>query len=222
MRHRMGYKMDNNKKKNNIPKNKQKDKKIVDFKEVRQEPRFKENIEETAAQETNKKEDKNVSVDTGAVELSAQTQVLNTDAGTENKNKPEQTPVQTKADTKPDFDTRLEEVRKRRRKRELDKVAVVGNKVKSASSMDIKVMAVTALKVLLPVAACVLVVATVISFVNAKRDKDSSAAIMPMEQETQEAKESAEMEVTEDALEVNAHEDVNALMTAFLSGTGRR
>ncbi len=215
MRHRMGYKMDNNKKKNNIPKNKQKDKKIVDFKEVRQEPRFKENIEETAAQETNKKEDKNVSVDTGAVELSAQTQVLNTDAGTENKNKPEQPPVQTKADTKPDFDTRLEEVRKRRRKRELDKVAVVGNKVKSASSMDIKVMAVTALKVLLPVAACVLVVATVISFVNAKRDKDSSAAIMPMEQETQEAKESAEMEVTEDALEVNAHEDVNALMTAF-------
>lgn len=210
----MGYKMDNNKKKNNIPKNKQKDKKIVDFNEVKQEPRFQEDKGETAVQETtNKENDK--SADAGTAESSAQTQVLNTDAEQENENKTQQPPIQTRADTRPDFDTRLEEVRKKRRKRELDKVAVVGNKVKSASSMDIKVMAVAALKVLLPVAACVLVVATVISFVNAKKDKDSSAAIMPMENETEEIKESATVEVPEDALEVNAHEDVNALMTAF-------
>ena len=209
---RMGYKMDNNKKKNNVPKNKQKDKKIVDINAARQEPRFKEDVadKETKSKESKKSEDTIVhAADT------TDTQVLNAASSAETEHKTEQMPAQTRTNTRPDFDTRLEEVRKKRRKRELDKVAVVGNKVKSASSMDIKGIAVTALKVLLPAAACVIVVAIVMSFVNTKKDKDSSAAIMPMENETEESKESAAMDLPEDVLEVNAHEDVNALMTAF-------
>lgn len=98
--------------------------------------------------------------------------------------------------------------KKAERKPETIGTILKGIEITSVSSEQVKTIAISALKVLLPVAACAIVIAFIISIIGStgSEDADSVANL---------DKDSEVVQYTDEPLQENAYEDVNALMTRF-------
>jgi len=77
------------------------------------------------------------------------------------------------------------------------------NAAKGLNTEQIRTIIINLLKILLPVAACILVIAVIVSFTNSRKNKETEDVVANVE------------EVEVDPLEKNAHEDINQLMRAF-------
>lgn len=99
-------------------------------------------------------------------------------------------------------------LKKAARKTQTVSTALKGKEITSVSSEQVKAIAISALKVLLPVAACAIVIAFIISIVssNSSEDADSAANL---------DKNSEAAQYTNEPLQENAYEDVNKLMERF-------
>lgn len=94
--------------------------------------------------------------------------------------------------------------------RKQDNVSTVlkGKEITSVSSEQIKAMAINAFKILLPVAACAIVIAFIISIVNSNSSDDADSAAN-LEKDSEAA------QFTNEPLQENAYDDVNELMNQF-------
>jgi uncharacterized protein YgiM (DUF1202 family) len=100
-----------------------------------------------------------------------------------------------------------EEVKKKKIKKELDNISP--DKVTPISIEHVKEIAVSALKIIVPVAACAIVIAAIISYAGTR--KNSGVATSGIE----ESENGSTLVLTDEPLEENAHEDVNELMAEF-------
>lgn len=104
--------------------------------------------------------------------------------------------------------TQNEPLKKAERKSDTIKTVLKGKEITSVSSDQIKAIAISALKILLPVAACAIVIIFIISLVHSSSSEDAdSAANLD--------KDSDIAHYTDEPLQENAYEDVNALMSRF-------
>ena len=103
---------------------------------------------------------------------------------------------------------RKEPLKKAERKTQTVNTVLIGKEVTSVSAEQVKTIAISALKVLLPVAACAIVIAFIISIVssNGSGDADSAANLDGNPEAAQYA---------DEPLQENAYADVNALMNRF-------
>lgn len=101
-----------------------------------------------------------------------------------------------------------EPLKKAERKSDTIGTVLKGKEITSVSSEQVKTIAISALKVLLPVAACAIVIAFIISIVSStgSEDADSVANL---------DKNSEAVQYTDEPLQENAYEGVNELMGRF-------
>ena len=97
-------------------------------------------------------------------------------------------------------------------KKEFKYESIIGKEITALSSEHVKVIAVNALKILLPVAACAIVLAVIFSYAGAKKSKEAEQAVLSVEENTEAA---GTIMLSDEPLEENAHEDVNQLMQTF-------
>lgn len=113
-----------------------------------------------------------------------------------------------KAETPKKEPVKKEPLKKAARKPRTVNTVLKGKEIASISSEQLKTIAISALKVLLPVAACAIVIAFIISIVNSNGSDDAdSAANLD--------KDSESVQYTDEPLQENAHQDVNELMDRF-------
>lgn len=84
-----------------------------------------------------------------------------------------------------------------------------GKEITSISPEQAKVIAISGLKVLLPVAACAIVIAFIISVVGSRGADSVDSAALNLEQSSE------TVQLTEEPLKENAYDDVNELMDKF-------
>lgn len=89
---------------------------------------------------------------------------------------------------------------------------ILSGEATALSPENIKIIAITALKILLPVAACAIVIAVIFSVVNARKNKEASDVAFTTEEGTEAQK---AVILPEEPLAENAYPDVNSLMNAF-------
>jgi uncharacterized protein YgiM (DUF1202 family) len=94
-------------------------------------------------------------------------------------------------------------------------VKVEDDKKYDISPEHIKVMAVSAAKVVVPVAACVIVVAAIASFIGSDKTQGSEPSVAVAVSSDENVDDSANATLTDEPLEVNAYDDVNELMQTF-------
>lgn len=99
-----------------------------------------------------------------------------------------------------------ETVKKIENKAEFLNSVLKGKEITSISSEQAKVIAISGLKVLLPVAACAIVIAFIISIVGPKTSDNADSAALNLERDSE------AVQLTEEPLKENAYEDVNELM----------
>ncbi len=101
-----------------------------------------------------------------------------------------------------------EPLKKAERKPDTIGTVLKGKEITSVSSEQVKTIAISALKVLLPVAACAIVIAFIISIVSSTGSEDAdSVANLDKNSET--------VQYTDEPLQENAYEGVNELMGRF-------
>ena len=101
-----------------------------------------------------------------------------------------------------------ESFKKAARKPQTVNTVLKGKEIAPVSSEQVKLIAISALKVLLPVAACAIVIAFIISIVSANSSDDADSAAN-LDQDIEAA------QYTDEPLQENAYADVNALMDRF-------
>ena len=85
---------------------------------------------------------------------------------------------------KPEKDVKHKEQKKeesgspKQSKKEIKYETIIGKEITALSSEHVKVIAVNALKILLPVAACAIVLAVIFSYAGAKKSKESADAYL--------------------------------------------
>lgn len=101
-----------------------------------------------------------------------------------------------------------ESLKKAERKSDTVKTVLKGKEITSVSSEQVKAIAISALKILLPVAACAIVIVFIMSIVHSSSSEDAdSAANLDSDSDI--------THYTDEPLQENAYEDVNALMSRF-------
>lgn len=93
--------------------------------------------------------------------------------------------------------------------KELDKISP--EKVTPIKAEHVKVIAVSALKIIAPVAACAIVIAAIISYVGTRKNAANSVAVSGIE----DSEVGSTLVLSDEPLEENAHSDVNELMNKF-------
>ena len=104
------------------------------------------------------------------------------------------------------------EERKQTDKKDFKNEAVAGQEIMSLSSENIRAIAVNILKILLPVAACAIVIAVVISYAGSKKTKEAEQAALNLEEKSEVT---SSLTLSSEPLEENVYEDVNELMRSF-------
>lgn len=97
-------------------------------------------------------------------------------------------------------------------KKKFKYASVDGKEIMTISSENIKAIAINVLKILLPVAACAIVIAVIISYAGSKKTKEIGEAALNLEEKSEET---ASITLSSEPLEENTHEDVNELMRTF-------
>jgi SH3-like domain-containing protein len=106
----------------------------------------------------------------------------------------------------------LEKILEKAQKKIPDKTILSSKNITSISPEQVRVIVINALKILLPVAACAVVIAVIFSYAGSKKNKELEEVSLDMEDKSEAA---GTVTLTDEPLEENAHEDVNELMTAF-------
>lgn len=150
----------------------------------------------------------------------------------EHKDSAENTEVLTKEtaseeNTKPEADTEKKEQEKKDQenkenkeksdshkqgKKEFKYETILGKEMTALSSEHVRVIVINALKILLPVAACAIVLAVIFSYAGAKKSKEVEQVALSVEENTETT---GSVTLSDEPLEENAHEDVNELMRTF-------
>lgn len=105
-----------------------------------------------------------------------------------------------------------ESTEKHKDKKDFKYESVLGKEIMSLSPENIKVIAINVLKILLPVAACAIVIAVIISYAGSKKTKEIEETALNLEEKSETA---AAITLSSEPLEENAHTDVNELMRTF-------
>lgn len=163
-------------------------------------------VDVKAAQAVEDKEDKNTNTTVKGTDQKEKTARAVTQAVEPKQEAPQQEPIKKEPAKKEP--AKKEPLKKAERKKQDSGTGFKGREIASVSSEQVRAIAVSALKVLLPVAACAIVIAFIISIVssNGSEDADSAANI---------DKDSEAVQYTDEPLQENAYNDVNELMDRF-------
>lgn len=144
-------------------------------------------------------------------DLAKNTEVLTKETASEENTKPE-ADTETKVQEKKEQEKKEKSDSHKQAKKEFKYESILGKEMTALSSEHVKVIAVNALKILLPVAACAIVLAVIFSYAGAKKSKEVEQVALSVEETTEAA---GAVTLSEEPLEENAHEDVNELMRTF-------
>lgn len=101
---------------------------------------------------------------------------------------------------------------KKKEKKEFRYEAILSKEITSLSTEHVRVIAINALKILLPVAACAIVLAVIFSYAGAKKSKEVEQVALNVEEKSETT---GSVTLSDTPLEENAHQDVNELMQTF-------
>lgn len=102
--------------------------------------------------------------------------------------------------------------KKEQGKKEFKYESILGKEMTAISPEHVKVVAVNSLKILLPVAACAIVLAIIFSYAGAKKSREVEQVALSVDEDSETT---ASGTLSEEPLEENAHEDINELMHTF-------
>ena len=139
------------------------------------------------------------------------------EADTEKKEQPQTDKEEEKEAAKKEDKAEKEEKkdkadRPKQGKKEFKYESIIGKEITAISQEHVKVIAVNALKILLPVAACAIVLAVIFSYAGAKKSKEVEQVVLSVEENTEAV---SPISLSDEPLEENAHEDINDLMRKF-------
>lgn len=134
------------------------------------------------------------------------TEVLTKETASEETTKPEADTEKKEQANKEKSDSHKQE------KKEFKYETILGKEMTALSSEHVRVIAINALKILLPVAACAIVLAVIFSYAGAKKSKEVEQVALSVEENTETT---GSVTLSDEPLEENAHEDVNELMRTF-------
>ena len=139
------------------------------------------------------------------------------EADTEKKEQPQTDKEEEKEAAKKEDKAEKEEKkdkadRPKQGKKEFKYESIIGKEITAISQEHVKVIAVNALKILLPVAACAIVLAVIFSYAGAKKSKEVEQVVLSVEENTEAV---SPISLSDEPLEENAHEDINELMRKF-------
>lgn len=134
------------------------------------------------------------------------TEVLTKETASEETTKPEADTEKKEQANKEKSDSHKQE------KKEFKYETILGKEMTALSSEHVRVIAINALKILLPVAACAIVLAVIFSYAGAKKSKEVEQVALSVEENTETT---GSVTLSDEPLEENAHEDVIELMRTF-------
>lgn len=134
------------------------------------------------------------------------TEVLTKETASEETTKPEADTEKKEQANKEKSDSHKQE------KKEFKYETILGKEMTALSSEHVRVIVINALKILLPVAACAIVLAVIFSYAGAKKSKEVEQVALSVEENTETT---GSVTLSDEPLEENAHEDVNELMRTF-------